>query len=130
MRAFLLAGIALAALCGTARADRESNITAQQLAQICANRDPKWAEACTAYIDGVSDTITFYQSLVPQDGSGGGRLPSYVCVPGPTTGPQLRQVFLDWSAQNPGAMRSKAIVAVALALRDKFRCPAESRRAP
>ena len=48
-------------------------------------------EACTAYIDGVSDAASFYQFLRPMDGSKGQRLPDYVCVPGPTTGPQLRE---------------------------------------
>jgi hypothetical protein len=129
MRAFWLGAAALLALGGTAGAqNRISNITGAKLVETCTNRNPAMVEACTAYIDGVSDAASFYQFLRPTDGSKGQRLPDYVCVPGPTTGPQLRQTIVEWARRHPEALRQSAAQVTMRALNDTYLCPGEQRR--
>jgi Ssp1 endopeptidase immunity protein Rap1a len=65
---------------------------------------------------------------MPQDGSRGGRLPDYVCVPGPTTGPQLRESYVSWLRRHPEAQRQTAAQAAVRALNDTYVCPGEQRR--
>jgi hypothetical protein len=128
MKALLLGAAALLALGGAAHAQRISNITGAKLLEVCTSRDPRMAEACTAYIDGVSDAASFYQFLRPMDGAKGPRLPDYICVPGATTGPQLRDAILAWARRHPEAMRESAAQVTMRALNDTYLCPGEQRR--
>jgi hypothetical protein len=129
MKALWLGAAALVAIGGAAQAqNRISNITGAKLAEICTNRNPAVVESCTAYIDGVSDAASFYQFLRPADGSKGQRLPDYVCVPGPTTGPQLRQTVVDWIKRHPDAARQSAAQVTMRALNDTYLCSGEQRR--
>lgn len=133
MRAIWLGAAALLGMAGVAQAQgqarsRLSNLTAAKLLEVCTNRNPTMVEACTAYIDGVSDTASFYQFLRPSDNSKGPRLPDYICVPGPTTGPQLRDTVLQWIRRHPEASREFAAQAVMRALNDAYLCVGERGR--
>ena len=124
MKSIGLATVGLLALVGTAHAQRVSNISGGKLGDICISRSATQVEACNAYLDGISDAISFYQHLMPQDGSRG-KLPDYVCVPGPTTGPQLRQTYVAWLREHGEAQRQPAAQAAMRALNDSFKCPGE-----
>ncbi len=125
MKAFVLAATGLLALAGTAHAQRVSNISGAKLGDICTSKSSAQLEACSAYLDGISDAISFYQHLMPQDGSKG-KLPDYVCVPGSATGPQLREKYVTWLRQHSEAQRQPAAQAAMRALNDSFKCPGES----
>ena len=58
----------------------------------------------------------------------GPRLPDYICVPGPTTGPQLREAVVKWLRDHPSAERQSASQATMRALNDTYLCPGEQRR--
>ena len=122
MKTALLSAAALLCLAGTAHAQRESNITAGRLVQICSSRDARLSEACTAYIDGVSDAAATYQRLRPADGGNGGTLPGYICITGATTGVQLRQSVVSYLSQHPGDSQKVAGTAVLNALLDIYPC--------
>ena len=107
-------------------AQRLSNITGAKLGDICISKSSVQLEACTAYLDGVSDAISFYQHLMPSDGTKG-KLPDYVCIPGPTTGPQLRQKYVAWLRDHGEAQRQPAAQAAMRALNDSFQCPGEAK---
>ena len=93
---FAAATAATVALSPAAHAQRASTVNGGVLLQICTSNDPKSIEGCEAYINGVADTASVYQRLRPADGSKGGKLPDYVCIPGPTTGHQLRQSVVEF----------------------------------
>ena len=122
MKTLLLAGLTTLALAGTAHAQRESNLTGAKLVTLCTS-DPKSAEGCEAYIDGVADAASFYQRLRPMDGSKGGVLPDYLCVPAAITGVQLRQSVVDWYKKHDGSANMQASGIVLRALRDTYQCP-------
>ncbi len=116
---------ALLALGGTAQAQRVSNISGGKLGEICSSKERQVQESCKAYLEGVSDTLSFYQRLMPQDGSKGGKLPDYVCVPGPTTGPQLQETYVRWLRSHTEAQRQPAVQAAMRALNDNYLCSGE-----
>ncbi|MDT7952647.1 MAG: Rap1a/Tai family immunity protein [Acetobacteraceae bacterium] len=120
-----MSAIALLAFAGTAHAQRLSNISGGKLGDICISKSSAQLEACDAYLDGIADGISFYQHLMPQDGSKGGKLPDYVCVPGPTTGPQLRQTYVAWLREHKEAQRGPAAQAAMRAFNDSYKCPGE-----
>ncbi len=124
MRTLALMLLAGAALCGTAQAQRFSPISGGKLVEICSSRDKTSIETCNAYIDGVSDTVAFYQSIRPRDGSKGPALPTdaYICVPAGTTGLQQREAVVAWSKKHPEDMRRQATGVVLRALRDTYPC--------
>ena len=124
MKSFALAAFGVLALVGTAHAQRVSSITGAKLGDICISKSANQLEACSAYLDGISDAISFYQHLMPSDGSKG-KLPDYVCVPGPTTGPQLRQTYVAWLREHSEAQRQPAAQAAMRALNDSFKCAGE-----
>ena len=128
MKVFPVAAFALLALGGTAQAQRFSNLTGARLGETCTSQNRNSQEACTAYLDGISDAISFYQRLLPADGSRGGKLPDYVCVPGPTTGPQLREAYVSWLRQHSEAQRQPAAQAAMRALNDTYVCQGEQKR--
>lgn len=125
MKLFVLAAAGLLALAGTAHAQRVSNISGAKLGDICISKSSAQLEACSAYLDGISDAISFYQHLMPADGSKG-KLPDYVCVPGAITGPQLRQKYVAWLRDHSEAQKQPAAQAAMRALNDSFRCAGES----
>ena len=127
MRSIGLAAFGVLALVSTAHAQRLSNISGGKLGDICISKSPAQLETCSAYLDGISDAISFYQHLMPQDGSKG-KLPDYVCVPGPTTGPQLRQTYVAWLREHSEAQRQPAAQAAMRALNDSFLCSGEARK--
>ncbi len=112
----------LAAGAGSAHAERFSAIDGNRLIGICAGRDRGVVAECTAYINGVSDAASFYQNLRPADGSKGGKLPAYVCVPTGVTGVQLRETVVGWARAHPEAQRVQASGVVLRALHDAYRC--------
>ena len=126
MKSIGLAALGVLAVCGTAHAQRVSNISGAKLGEICISKSAPQLEACSAYLDGISDAISFYQHLMPQDGSKG-KLPDYVCVPGPTTGPQLRQTYVAWLREHAEAQKQPAAQAAMRALNDTFKCAGESK---
>lgn len=127
MKTVVFAASCLLALAGTAHAQRVSNISGGKLGDICISKSSAQLEACSAYLDGISDAISFYQHLMPQDGSKG-KLPDYVCVPGSTTGPQLRQTYVTWLRGHSEAQRQPAAQAAIRALNDSFVCPGEQKK--
>ena len=114
--------LATAALCGPAGAERFSSITGGKLVELCTGKDKGVVGDCTAYINGVSDAASFYQTLLPRDGSKGGQLPGYVCVPTGATGVQLREAVVAWSKRKPDDLGRQASGVVLNALRDTFPC--------
>ncbi len=64
----------------------------------------------------------------PADGSKGEKLPDYVCVPGPTTGPQLRDTVVAWLRRHQESLRESAAQVTMRALNDTYLCPGEQRR--
>ncbi len=127
MKTIILASALAVVLTGHAQAQRLSNLTGQRLVGLCTSRDPSQIEGCTAYIDGVADAAAFYQRLRPSDGSKGGALPGYVCVPGATTGVQLRQTVVDWFRKHQEQASRQASGIVLRALDDTYLCPGEQR---
>ena len=122
MKTLLLASAALLGLVSQAEAARFSAVNGTRLAALCTSKDPKQSNSCTAYIEGVSDSMSLYQELRPQDGSRGGALPAYVCVPEQVTGIQQRDTVLAWIRQHPEAGSRQASGVVADALRERFAC--------
>ncbi len=122
MKTLLLASAALLAIASHAEAARFSAVNGTRLAALCTSRDPKMSNSCTAYIEGVSDSMSLYQELRPQDGSKGGALPAYVCVPEQVTGIQQRDTVVTWLRQHPEAGNRPASGVVADALRERFAC--------
>jgi Rap1a immunity proteins len=114
--------LALAAAVGSAHAERFSAIDGSRLITICTGRDKGVVADCTAYINGVSDAVSFYQNLRPADGSKGGRLPAYICVPTAITGVQLREAVVGWAKSHPESQRLQASGVVLRALHDTFKC--------
>jgi hypothetical protein len=130
MKTLVLGLTALLAVGGAAQAqnqNRISNISGAKLVELCTSRNPAVVEQCTSYISGVSDTISFYQFVRPMDGSKGPRLPDYICVPGPTTGPQLREAVVKWVRDHANAGREPAAQVTIRALNDTYLCPGEQR---
>jgi hypothetical protein len=130
MRVVGLTVLALIAVGGTAHAQRFANISGGQLGNLCVSQSRAQTETCNAYLDGVSDSISFYQRLLPADGSKGGKLPDYTCVPGPTTGPQLRESYVAWLRKHADAQRQPAGEAAMRALHDSYLCEGAQGRAP
>ena len=128
MKSLFLAIVVLAAFCGSAQAQRFSNLDGNRLMTICTSRNPQQVESCTAYVDGISDTVSFYQKLRPQDGSKGGALPAYVCVPGATTGVQLRQAVVNYAGKHRDQLSEAASGIVLRALNEAYLCSGEQRR--
>ena len=95
IRPLLIAG-ALLCVIPVAHAQRFTPITARQLGEFCTGGDRVRAQQCESYIDAVADTAGFYQRLVPEDGSKGGKLPGYLCIPDNATGVTLRENFVRW----------------------------------
>ncbi len=122
MKTLLLASAVLLGLASHAEAARFSAVNGTKLAALCTSRDAKMANSCTAYIEGVSDSMSLYQELRPQDGSKGGTLPGYVCVPEQVTGIQQRDTVVAWIRQHPEAGTRQASGVVADALRERFAC--------
>ena len=120
-----IVALAVVALAGTAHAQRESAVTGTKLVQICSSKDKTALEACEAYIEGVSDSVTVYQSLRPRDGSRGQAFSAnaYICIPASTTGVQLRETWLTWAKQHQGDMGRHATSLVLRAMRDTHPCP-------
>jgi hypothetical protein len=114
--------LALVAAVGSAHAERFSAIDGSRLITICTGRDKGVVADCTAYINGVSDAASFYQNLRPADGSKGGRLPAYICVPTAITGVQLRDAVVGWAKSHPESQRLQASGVVLRALHDTFKC--------
>lgn len=129
-RRLVLPALVLAALLlpAAARAQRFSNITAAKLVDLCTDKNPRAVEGCTAYIDGVADTVAFYQRLRPADASRGPALPGYICIPGSVTGVQLRQTVVDWFGRHRDVANRQASGLVLRALDETFPCPGEGKR--
>ena len=116
---FLL--IAAALVCATAaHAERFSTINGGGLLKICTAKD---ATDCTAYIEGVSDTVSFYQKLQPSNGSKG-TLPTYICVPEVLKGPQLRETVVLYAKRHPDLLDRQASGIVLRALQENYACKA------
>lgn len=114
--------LALVAAAGSAHAERFSALDGSRLITICTGRDKSVVADCTAYINGVSDAVSFYQNLRPADGSKGGRLPAYICVPTAITGVQLRESVVGWARSHPETQHTQASGVVLRALHDTFKC--------
>ncbi len=121
MKTFLLAAFAIALASG-AHAQRISNMSGEQVAKLCTDKDPRQVEGCTAYINGVADTVGLFQQLRPADGSQGKPLPGYACIPPKTTGTQLRQTFVEWLRKHPDRAKMPAGHAVLVALDEGYPC--------
>ena len=128
MKTVLMAAVAVVTLGGAAQAQRMSNLTGAKLVELCTSKEPRHVEGCTAYIDGIADTSAFFQRLRPADESKGAKLPGYICVPGSTTGVQLRQTVIDWFKKHTDQGSRQASGIVLRALDDTYLCPGEQRR--
>ena len=123
LAACALAGTASVALpLSPAQAQRVTALTGETLVKLCTSRNRTELEECTAYLSGVGDSIDFYQDLLPPDGSKGGRLPAYVCIPNTAKGADLRTAVLNWIRSHPDEARRTAQFIVPRAFHDSFRC--------
>ena len=121
--ALVLVGVALAPPAARAQdTERYTPISGEALARLCSANEGAGPRQCEAYISGVSDTITTYQTARPENGSKGQPLPDYICVMAKATGPQLRQAFLSWAERHRDQLSYQASVVVIRAFRDLFPC--------
>ena len=120
MKTLLLASVALLGLVSHADAARFSAVNGNKLLQLCTNRAMQ--TSCTAYIEGISDSMSLYQELRPQDGSRGGTLPAYVCVPSEVTGVGQRDTVVNYIKGHPESASRQAAGVVADALREAYAC--------
>ena len=118
-RGILIAGLCLIAW--PAAAQRLTNISTQALGADCNGAQGR-EEQCSSYIDGIADTVAFFQRLRPADGSKGPPLPAYTCVPNNVTGAQLRSTVGGWIRAHSDKGREQASGAVMEALHDAFPC--------
>ncbi len=119
----LFASLAVLAACaGSAHAERFSPVDGAKLISLCTGKDKGVVADCTAYINGVSDAASFYQNLRPADGSKGGKLPAYLCLPMAITGVQLRDAVVGWAKSHPESQRLPASGVVLRALHDTYKC--------
>ena len=117
------AGIALAAPGARAQdTERYTPISGETLARLCSAQEGTGPRECQAYISGVSDTITSYQSARPESGSKGQPLPTYICISGRPNGAQLRDAYLSWARQHRDQLDLQASVTVIRAFRDLYPC--------
>ena len=77
--AFAITAALFLPLAGTAHAERFSAVDGTKLVNICTARDKGVVNDCTAYIEGISDTASFYQR-VPPGGWHQGRGPAGLCL--------------------------------------------------
>lgn len=120
MKTLLLASAALLSLASQADAARFSAVNGNKLLQLCTN--PRMQTSCTAYIEGISDMVSTYQELRPEDGSKGAALPVYVCVPAEVTGLRQRDTIVSYLKAHPEAAGRQAAGVVADALRSAYAC--------
>ena len=118
---FVLSALFLLAA-GSAHAERFSSLDGTKLVSLCTGRDKGVVGDCTAYIEGISDTASFYQRIRPADGSKGGKLPAYLCIPTAVTGVQLREAVVSWAKAHPDSMKLQASGVVLRALHDNYKC--------
>ena len=110
------------AAAGPAYAERFSALDGNKLVSICTGRDKGVQGDCTAYIEGISDTASFYQRVRPADGSKGGKLPAYICVPTAVTGVQMREAVVAWAKAHPDTLKLQASGVVLRALHETYKC--------
>jgi hypothetical protein len=123
MTRILLAGLMLVAVAGTAQAQRYTPISGPKLVELCTGKDKTMQEACTSYLDGMSDAVSFYQQTLPANGGRGGKLPAYSCVPQATTGVKLREAVIAWAAGHKEELAKQNAAGVAMrAIHDTFPC--------
>ena len=128
MRQMLLAAAAVLFVAGAARAERFSALNGAKLVEICTSKDRNVQGDCTGYIEGISDTVSFYQRLRPRDGSKGAALPEYICVPPAETGVQIREKVVAWARGNQGMLANTQASGIVLrALNASYACPNEQR---
>ena len=135
MKLLLLAGLGMClagagqAQTQTERLGRISSLSGVKLMEICTSRDRNVQSDCTGYVDGISDTVGFYQLLRPRDGSKGPPLPEYICVPQSETGIQLREKVVAWGKANQARLSTISAVGTVLrALNETYACPGEQAR--
>ena len=117
-----LALLAAGSAAAPAHAERFSRVDGNKLVQICTSKDKGVVADCTSYLEGVSDSVSFYQKVRPADGSKGGKLPAYICVPEATTGVQMREALLAWAKANGDKLNLQASGVVIRALQDTYKC--------
>ncbi len=111
--------IALTLLAGAAHAERFSALNGTKLMELCTARD---ATDCTSYIEGISDTASFFQKLRPADGSKGAKLPAYTCIPTAVTGTQMREAVVAWGKAHADRLDLQASGVVLRALNETYKC--------
>ena len=122
MRLLFASLTVLVAVAGSAHAERFSPIDGGKLISLCTGRDKGVVADRTAYINGVSDAASFYQNLRPADGSKGGKLPAYLCLPINITGVQMREAVVGWARAHTESLRLQASGVVLRALHDTYKC--------
>ena len=118
----VVAALTLCAIAGSAQAERFSALDGNKLVGICTSRDKGVLADCTAYVEGISDTASFYQRVRPADGSKGPKLPAYICVPTAVTGVQLRETVVGWARAHSDKLGLQASGVVLRALHDTYKC--------
>lgn len=120
MRTLWAVGFVL--LAGSAQAERFSGVDGNKLVSLCTSKDKGVVADCTSYIEGISDAVSFYQVSRPSDGSKGGKLPAYICVPNQVTGVQMREAVVTWAKGNADKMGLQASGVVIRSLLDTYKC--------
>jgi len=87
----------------------------------CAGPPPQ-GDTALQPTPGMLKVLAEYQELRPQDGSKGGALPAYVCVPTEVTGVRQRDTVVNYMKSHPDSANRQAAGVVADAFRDAFAC--------
>jgi hypothetical protein len=98
----------LAAICGTAHAQRESNVNGAKLLGFCTAKVPV---NCDAYLSGVADAI-----------AAEGQAHAAACIPIAVTGTQLREVLIKYLHDHPEQLQLKAGLLTTRAFAEAFAC--------
>jgi len=98
---------------------RQTRIDGTRLLKLCSTRGT--TQGCEAYIDGIADTISFYQRNSPI-GANGKPVAAGVCVPFDATARQLREVVVSWLQSNTAERGRRAADIVIHVLRQTYPC--------
>ena len=104
-----------------ARAEtRSSGIDGAKLLSRCTSRAAPLAQGCTAYIEGVADTVGTYENAA--EAAHVTAAESRICVPGPVTGTQMRDKVVGWLKAHPDDRGRSSGAIVVHVLRETWPC--------
>lgn len=105
----------------TARADtRSSGVDGDTLLARCTSRKPGLVMGCTAYVDGVADTVAVYQGAAKA--AGDSRAENRICIPADVRGTQMRDTVVTWLRNHADQRHRPSANLVVHVLRETWPC--------